>query len=496
MDIETVIAGLGDLVKTVDLQGAQLTEAVNTISIDTRTLKPGDCFLAYSGERFDGHTFLAAAKQAGAVLAIGAAARQGLLAESGLPYVVVEDSAAALLQLGAVQRARLAIPMIAVTGSCGKTTTCALIAAILAERGPTLASRKSFNNHVGVPLTLLAGRPEHQHAVVELGTNHPGEIACLVATVRPTVAMITNAAACHLEGLGDVAGVAREKGAIYGGLQPGGCALINADDAYAEYWQGCVPKGCQIMQFSVAPAGVGFTKEARVADMQSGSRDSAAHVRAYVLAADTETGAPAAGSRVHFLTPQGEIVARLPLLGRHNVANAAAAVAATLQIGCTAAEIVAGLASVQPAPGRLVAATGPHGVQILDDTYNANPHSTAAGLQVLSEQPGKRIFVLGDMAELGCSAEAQHEEIGALAYALGVDELLTCGQLSAAATRGFRAAALAAGAHTVRATHFAGQPELLAALRAKFAADTAILIKGSRAAGMERIVVEILGSTQ
>lgn len=416
------------------------------ISTDSRTLRAGELFVALDGPRFDGHDYL---EQAAAAGAAGALVRR---AHPALPCLEVADPLRALTQLAAAWRARFELPLVAITGSSGKTTVKELIAAALAGAGPVLATRGNRNNHIGVPLTLLELRDTHRAAVVEMGMNHVGEIAHLADLARPTVGVIGNAGAAHLEGLGSVAAIARSKGELVEHLPPDAVAVLNADDTYLSLWQRLAGprRACTF----------GLGAQAEVT----------AHYR---LLAD--------GSEVELLTPAGSARARLHLLGRHNVRNALAATAAALAAGRPLGEIAAGLGRVRPVPGRLFPLAGRNGARVIDDSYNANPSSVQAAIEVLGALPGRRLLVLGDMAELGAEAAALHAQCGAAARAAGIDRLFTLGPLSAAAAGAFGAGACALD----------DRAALLEALEPLLQADATVLVKGSRSAGMEQVVQAI-----
>jgi UDP-N-acetylmuramoyl-tripeptide--D-alanyl-D-alanine ligase len=413
------------------------------VTTDSRSLRAGELFVALEGPRFDGHDYLDAAAAAGAA---GALVRR---THPALPCIEVADPLVALGQLAAAWRGRFDIPLVAVTGSSGKTTIKELLAAALAGLGPVLATRGNRNNHIGMPLTLLELRDSHRAAVIEMGMNHAGEIGHLADLARPTVGLIGNAGAAHLEGLGSVAAVARAKGELVECLPPGATAVLNADDAFLPLWHDL----------------------AGARPMLTFGLDSQADVSAdYALAAD--------GSVIEIHTPAGEATARLSLLGRHNVMNALAASAAALAAGASLADIAAGLATARPVPGRLYPLAGKGGARLIDDSYNANPLSVQAAIAVLAGLPGEHLLVLGDMGELGPEAERLHAECGAAARAAGIERLITLGPLSAHA-----AAAFGAGAVACRELS-----EAIDAAGALLRAGLTVLVKGSRSAGMERVV--------
>ncbi len=423
------------------------------VSTDSRELPAGALFVALRGERFDGHAFVAEAARQGA-----AAALLEVASDAALPQLRVADSRVALGRLAAWRRAQFDGPLVAVTGSNGKTTVKEMLAAILGRRGPLLATRGNLNNDIGVPLTLMRLADEQQAAVIEMGANHPGEIAYLAAIADPTVGVVTNAGRAHLEGFGGIEGVARAKGELFAGLGPDGVAVINADDLYAPLWRGLAGER-RVLSFGL-------------------EADAAVSAREWLTAVEGEQLV----SRFLLVTPAGEVPVLLALPGRHNVMNALAAAAAGLAAGATLEEIAAGLAAVQAPAGRLTPRRGPDGCRLLDDSYNANPGSLRAGLEVLTALPGRHWLVLGDMAELGGNAARLHAEMGELARELGVERLYAVGEVAGAAAEGFGAGAQA----------FAEQGEAIAALRAALAeaggAELTLLVKGSRLARMERVI--------
>jgi UDP-N-acetylmuramoyl-tripeptide--D-alanyl-D-alanine ligase len=429
-----------------------------SVSIDTRTLQPGALYVALQGQNFDGHDFVDAARRQGAAAAM--VHRPG---PHALPTLQVDDTRLALGRLAAAWRARHNIPVVAVTGSNGKTTVKEMVAAILAQRGEVLATQGNLNNDIGVPLTLLRLRDSHYCAVIEMGANHPGEIAYVAQLARPGIGVVTNAGAAHLEGFGSLEGVARAKGELFQSLDADGVAVLNADDRFAPLWA----------QLIGARATLRFGVE------------QAADVSVVPGTEQMEIG-DALTMRFTLRSPAGDIPIRMQLCGRHNVSNACAATAAALAAGAGVADIQRGLASLQAVKGRLQLKRAMAGVRVLDDTYNANPTSLRAALQVLVAAPGKKILVLGDMGELGAGAEGLHGELGEEARDAGVEQLFTVGEL----TR-FTAQRFGAGAR-----HFATQEELIAVLRAELGAGqqqvVTVLVKGSRRMQMERVVAALV----
>jgi UDP-N-acetylmuramoyl-tripeptide--D-alanyl-D-alanine ligase len=415
---------------------------------DTRTLAPGDLYVAIKGERFDGHNFLAEAIGAGAV---GALLARDM--ETPLPYVRVPNTRLALGNLGAFWRNQFEIPVIAITGSNGKTTVKEMIGAILGKTGPGCVTRGNLNNDIGVPLTLTRLRASDRYAVIEMGMNHFGEIEYLSRLTRPTVALITNAGEAHLAGVGSVEGVARAKGEIFTGLRTAGTAVLNADDEFFPLWKTLIGKH-RCLTFGL---------------------DSKADVSAQYRLTDS-------GSLIHLKTTiHGDIDMRVPLLGRHNVMNTLAGAGAAIAAGASLEQVKTGLEKLRTVSGRLEVKPGISGARIIDDTYNANPASVAAGLQVLREFRGERVLVLGDMGELGPSAADIHYRVGELANRLGIQRLFAIGELSR----------VTVGAFGKGARHFDSPETLVEALQDCLHADMTVLVKGSRLMRMERIVAGI-----
>ncbi|MCB4359402.1 UDP-N-acetylmuramoyl-tripeptide--D-alanyl-D-alanine ligase [Quatrionicoccus australiensis] len=427
------------------LVGADLP--LSGVSTDTRAIAPGQLFIALRGERFDAHDFLAPAVASGATALL--AADEAKL-PAGVSAVVVDDTRLALGRLAAAWRAEFDIPVIAVTGSNGKTTTKEMIAAILkaAFGDAVLATRGNLNNDIGLPLTLLGLNATHRAAVIEMGMNHPGEIAYLAPLGAPTVALVTNAQRAHLEGMGDLDEVAREKGSIFAGLQEKGIAVINADDAYAETWR--------------AMAAPHFVRTFGV--------DRAADVFGKVRQHGLETA-------LEVCAPEGEAAIRLSIPGRHNARNAMAAAAACLAAGLPLSAVLAGLESFAGVKGRLQRRSGKNGAEILDDTYNANPDSVRAGIDVLAATIGRKLLVLGDMGEIGEASGQYHDEIGGYAKSQGIDRLYALGDAAQQAVRNFGEGA----------RHYCNVEKLIAAVDKELGPETTVLVKGSRFMKMERV---------
>lgn len=413
---------------------------------DSRALQPRDLFVALIGERFDGHSFVARAHAAGAAGAL--VTRQ--VAEAG-SQVVAADTLVGLQQFAASWRNGFDLPLVGVTGSAGKTTTRQMVAAVLAELGPVLATQGNLNNHIGVPLTLCRLRGEHRAAVIEMGANHAGEIALLASLARPDIGIVTLAGDAHLEGFGSRQGVAHAKGEMFTALNRHGTAIINFDDAYASLWRD-LAGDATILGF-----GLDNPADASARDIVLGDQESR-----FTLVVEGH----------------GKADVHLHLPGRHNVRNALAAAAAGVAAKLPVARIAARLGEVRPVNGRGVWNIGYAGARVLDDSYNANPTSMRAGVQVLMQRPGKHVAVLGDMGELGANAEALHEQLGRDARSAGVDVLYAAGSLSRATVRGFGP----------QGCHFETLEELVEALKPALDGETSVLVKGSHSAHMERVV--------
>jgi len=438
------------------------TVRVDGVGIDTRTLEPGMLYVAIRGERFDGHDFVERAAEAGARAVLVERAL-----ETTLPQLVVPDTRLALGALARHWAARLHVPLVAITGSNGKTTVKELVAAILAELGPVLATEGNLNNELGVPLTLCRLAPEHRYAVVEMGASAAGEIAYLASIARPDVAVLTNVGPAHLEGFGTLAGVAAAKSELYASLAPDGCAVVNADDAFVETFR----------------AAIGTRRRREF------GRAKGCDVRAVDEGGDAPFVVETFGRRVDV---------PFALTGRHNRSNALAAIAAAQSLDVEMATILDGLQRVDTVPGRLETTPSRSGATLIDDSYNANPASTRAALAVLAAAPGRRHLVLGDMGELGDDAETLHADIAEAAHEAGIDGLWTLGPLAGAAGRVWHRLAggkLTAGhggvARDARGAHFVDVDALIGALEPHLGADVTVLVKGSRGSRMERVVAAL-----
>ncbi len=431
-----------------ETSGADVT--FSGVTTDSRAVAAGDLFVALKGERFDGHNYVRQVMEQGAVAAL---VERRDPAWGDFPVLVVKDARLALGELAGHWRSRFTIPVVALTGSSGKTTVKEMIAAILrAQAGvadQVLATKGNLNNDIGMPLTLLGLRDTHRYAVIEMGMNHPGEIAYLSRIARPDVALIINAQAAHLAGLGTVEAVARAKGEIFEGLAANGTAVINADDPHAALWQE-LAGGHRVIRF-------GLKQQAEVS--------ASFKLQPF-------------GSEIEMVTPTGKFAVALPVPGEHNVRNALAAAAVAQELDVDNATIAAGLAKISSVKGRLLKNPCLHGATMIDDTYNANPGSVRAAIAVLAGMPGKKVLVLGDMGELGENARALHAEIGAAAKAVGIDLLFTLGDLSAAAAQAFGEGG----------RHFEYIEDLLHDIENRLAPDVTVLVKGSRFMQMERVV--------
>ena len=423
------------------------------VAHDSRSSDAQALFVALRGERHDGHEFIGSPLLAAALLV------EHVVPDSR-PMIVVDDTLAALARLATVWRQRCAARMIALTGSNGKTTTKEMLRAILARESRVHATAGNLNNHIGVPLTLLALPQEIPFAVIEMGANHAGEIAALTRIAQPDVALITNAGRAHLEGFGSLEGVAHAKGEIYSGLSESGIAVVNRDDRFAEYWLqlNC---GRKVMGFSLSGNGPGEDDV-----MGTWHAPDTLELRWHGVRAQIRLAAP----------------------GRHLAQNAAAAAAAALAIGCAFDKVCAGLRDWVPAGSRMVPLVHASGARIWDDTYNANPESLLAALDVLLATSGESVLVLGDMNELGVGAAALHREMGHLASTRGVTKLFAIGELAREAVDAFGPAG----------QWFPDHDALAAAVEASLHAGVTVLIKGSRGQRMERVIaaLQLQGTSQ
>lgn len=417
---------------------------VSSVSTDSRKPMAGALFVALRGEHHDAHDYVGSAHKNGAVAAL--VERE---VEVSLPQVVVADAQVALGQLATAVRALRDVCVIGITGSNGKTTVKSLVASILTRHAPTHVNSGSFNNEIGLPLTLLSMPDDSRFAVLEMGAGKPGDIDYLVRIASPQIGLVNNVAPAHLERMGSIDGIAETKGALYTGLPLNGVAVINVDDAYSDYFTGLAGDR-RVIRF-------GFGAGADV---------SARDVR------------HAGTSQFMLTTPLGEIPISLALSGRHNVLNALAASSIALAVDVPLATIKAGLEAAHAVSGRIARRVHPGGAEIIDDSYNANPASFAAAIDALATCAGRRILVMGDMRELGVDARRLHADTGLLARKSGIDSLYAVGELSAAG----------ADAFGTGARHFDSQAALIDALREQLTQGTTLLIKGSRGSAMDKVV--------
>jgi UDP-N-acetylmuramoyl-tripeptide--D-alanyl-D-alanine ligase len=412
---------------------------------------PATLFIARHGAKFDGHDFIIAAQQHGAVAAL---VERRVNIDN--PQILVTNTTLSLGKMAAWKRQQFSGKVITLTGSCGKTTTKEMLTAILQNCGEVLCNMRSFNNEVGLPLTLWQLQPTHKYAVLELGANHFGEINYLSSLAHPAnVALITNAEPCHLEGFGDVDGVAKAKAEIFAGLAIDGTAVLNMDDPHFSYWKTLIEKHAAIT--------FGFSSNADV---------SATEIKY------NDLGYPSFVLNL----PSEKMPINLSVIGRHNIFNALGAAAVATALDISPADIKKGLENVAPVAMRLNIKPGFAGACIIDDTYNANPTAVAAALDILLQQKGEKIFVFGCMRELGREAEKWHEYIGKLAKQKGIDALYVCGDFREIVAQAF-------GEHSYS---FASQEDLIAAVKQILDAHKVVLVKGSRGAAMEQVVKQLV----
>lgn len=414
-------------------------------SIDSRNMPQEGMFIAMQGAHNDGHDFAAAAKGSGAA----AAMVERKLDDIGLPYLLVQATSQAMGRLAAHWRTGFDLPMVAVTGSNGKTTVKAMLESICCRSMEVLVSEGNFNNELGVPLTLFRLQPQHNCAVIEMGATAIGDISYLASLARPTVAVVTQCAPAHLQGFGSIEAVANTKGEIFSALPDTGVAVINIDDEWSPLWESMAQYATKL-RFGMAES---------------------AEVRAEAVRFDQQ------GSGFTLITPMGEAAVQLALPGQHNVMNALAAAACAHALGLAPGDIAAGLSATASVAGRLHAVAGVDGSTILDDSYNANPDSLRAGLKVLQQYQQPRWLILGEMAELGDTAAMWHEQAGQYARSCGVERLLAVGELASLAARSFG----------VGGDSYPDRQSLLEALP-PLSARPVVLVKGSRLAGMDQVV--------
>ncbi|MFO1347969.1 MAG: UDP-N-acetylmuramoyl-tripeptide--D-alanyl-D-alanine ligase [Pseudomonadales bacterium] len=425
------------------------------VETDSRKVQSGDLFVALKGDRFDAHDFLVDVQRAGAIAAVV----EKISSDISLPQLLVKDTVQALGEIAALNRDLFAGRVIGLTGSAGKTTTKEMIAAILAQQGKPWVTQGNLNNHLGVPMTLLALSPEHDCAVIEMGASALDEIRYLTQMVKPDVALVTNVGAAHLEGFGSVENIAAGKREIFEGLAVGGTAVINLDNVWTAAYRTALPASVKVVTFS-------------------------AEKSADVFASNTKQSASGVSFTLHAQNASHPVV--LQFLGVHNVSNALAAAACCLALGLSLDVVSVGLCAAKPYKGRLQTRKGIEGCRVIDDSYNASPTSVRAAIDTLLQCAGEKILVLGDMAELGADAKALHTEIGVYAKNTGIKTLLVTGELSRATAEAFGAGA----------QHFSTW-ELLAAQCVALANKQSIfLVKGSRSAGMDRVADKLAATEE
>jgi len=432
-------------------------QQVVNINTDTRSICDGEVFLALKGPNFDGHKFIADAKQKGA---IGVIVQNAV--ETDIPQFIVPDTRLALGSIGAAVMAQVSPKTIAITGSVGKTTVKEMCAAILSVHGDVLATKGNFNNDIGVPLTLLRLEPQHRFAVIELGANHLGEIAYTTAMTKPDVAAVCNVAAAHLEGFGDLMGVAKAKGEIFDGLKDDGVAIVNCDSEFSQYWLDKL-KGRNVKCFSTTE-------------------------KLDIWAEDISLNAQARASFT-LCTKDKKVPVTLALPGKHNISNALIAAALTSEFNVSLEEIANALATMGEVKGRVNLIEVSDLLTVIDDTYNANVKSVKAAIDLLGDMQGHRILALGDMGELGEDARQYHQEVGEYAKAQGIDELFTLGVLSRYASDVFE----------LPNRHFSNREQMLQQLQAslvKAKQKSIVVVKGSRSSRMELLVTDLVNGPQ
>ena len=427
-----------------------------SVGVDSRSIESGQLFVALKGDNFDGHDFVQQALQQGASGVLVTSEWYKNAGQKAMPALVVEDTYSALGELATYWRSQFNLPLIAITGSNGKTTVKEMLASILNlathESNSVLATMGNFNNHIGLPLTLLKLNAQHRFAVIEMGMNHSGEIGYLTKVAKPSIAVITNAGNAHIGELGSLEAIAKAKSEIFDGLDLHGTAVINADDDFCGLWLALIEQH-QIITY--------------------GLNNPALITAQYELQAQ--------GSQLTIHSPAGTVDLYLHVAGEHNVRNALAATAVAFSMGIDLKVVAAGLERYEGVSGRLQHLTALKDALVIDDTYNANPASMKAAISVLAGHQGKKILVLGDMGELGETAKASHAEIGLFAKSAGIDALLAVGELSQGMVDAFG----------LGATHYQTKEKLIAALLQALAPNVVVLVKGSRFMAMEQIVNEI-----
>lgn len=438
---------LSSIAKTIQAQLHGEDRDLPEISHDTRKIQPGNCFIAIKGENYDGHDFIASAIEMGASVVI-ASRKPTSSEEKRITFLEVKDTIEALGQIAKLVRLKSKAKIVSLTGSCGKTTVKGMIEAVLSQHGKTLATKGNLNNHIGLPLTLLKLDESYQYAVIEMGANHMGEIAYLCSIACPDIGLITNVRPAHLLGFGTVENVAKAKGEIYAALPDNGTAVVNLEEEFVQQpWQGLI-KNRNTITFGLSD-------------------------KAMIWASDIVLQPTHVQFKVHL--PKETAQAEVFIPGKHTVLNALAAISCGYALGVPLQTMLAGLRAFEGVPGRLRRLKGLAGSCIIDDTYNANPGSMKAALEVLALAKGQRLFVMGDMAELGENASNYHQDIGQFAKAKGIDYLFAVGQLSEHAVKAFGQGA----------QRFESKEELVKNIKTLLSNESTILIKGSRSSKME-----------
>lgn len=442
---------LSDLINPLNARLCHQDVSFSCVNTDTRSIQPGDLFVALTGERFDAHDFADQAVTAGAVALV---VERELAID--IPQLIVADTRIALGKIAEYNRRFFNGLLFAITGSSGKTTVKEMLATILAGSGKVLATQGNLNNEIGVPLTLLRLACDDQYAVIEMGASGPGEIQYSAGLAHPHIAVISNAMGAHLEGFGSLQGVVEAKGEIYDGLSSQGCAVVNLDDPHADQWIKRIGTK-KIVTFGLNA----HDADVKAADLQL--QDNSCY-------------------RFQLMHAEASLSVKLNVMGRHNVMNALAAAALVIAAGLPMSLVVAGLESFQAVKGRMCSLPGIAGARVIDDSYNANPGSVKAAIEALNELKGERVLVLGDMGELGADAIQMHREIGQFAAEHNIDKLLAVGPLSQTAVEGYQAA------QGAMSQHFTDQQSLVDMIKSQVNSSMVILVKGSRSAGMDKIV--------
>ncbi len=421
----------------------------DSVSIDTRTLQSGDLYVALVGDNFDGHDFVAAAIAKGACAVLSSKKL-----DIAVSQLIVSDTRLGLAMLANVVRKQFNGILVSLTGSAGKTTVKEMLAAIFAVKGEVLSTKGNLNNEIGVPLTLLQLSQSDDYAVIEMGAGKPGDIRYLSQITNPDIAILLNAKPVHLVGMGSVEGVAQTKGEIFESLSSKCYAVVNLDDDFADFWKQRIDTA-QIVTFGINTD----------ADVRAENIELSAYSVIFNLCANNQTQ-----------------TISLPVAGAHNVANALAAAAAAIAAGLSISEIAQGLTNFTGVASRLNRSSGINGCTVIDDSYNANPEAMMAAIDVLAMQAGNHILVVGDMGELGEKADQFHFEIGQYAKQNKVSRLLAVGELSRHAISGFGD----------DGEWFSSQQELISSLTNSIKQSDVVLVKGSRSAAMENVVIKIM----